>query len=269
MAIIGVLLVVGSLLTSFGKGGNVYTSPIFLIAVAVFTVILVSGILHFPFSFKKLGFFACHIGLAVMVASAVVSWQCTKDTSFSIPIGSGMFYGEVVQDDGSMLQFGFDISVADFKVEKYEPDYRLFNNAHSLINENVVTDLIIQNRKGVYDLGEYGTVSASKLRDENGYVDFYTLENGYTLVKLAEADKSYSVALQIFDGELATVELAVNKPYVYKGWKFYLMGYDEQNLTYVNLYVKKDPANLPLAVGVWMVILGTFAECLPFKEEKQ
>lgn len=256
---------------SFGKAENVYTSPTFLAAVAAFTVVLVFGIVRFPFSFKKMGFFICHIGLVVIIVSAVVSWLFTKDTSFSIPVNNGMFYGEVAQDDGSMLEFGFDISVADFKVEKYEADYRLFNNPHELTDENVVIDLVFQNRKSVYDLGEYGTVSASSLKDENGYIDFYELENGYTLVKLAEVDKSYSAALQIFDGDIETVELAVNKPYVYKGWKFYLMGYDEQNLSYVNLYVKKDIANIPFAVGIWMVIIGTFAECLPIlrKEEKE
>ena len=271
MAIIGVLLVIASLLASFGKAEGVYSSPIFLAVVAVFTLILIFGILFFPFSFKKLGFFVNHIGLAVIVVSAVISWQFTKDTSFSIPINNGMFYGEVMQDDGSMLRFGFDISVADFEVEKYEADYRLFNNASNLTEENTVIDLVYQNRKGVYDLGVYGSVSASELKDENGYVDFYELENGYTLVKLNEVAKNYRAALQIWDEEIKTVELAVNKPYVYEGWKFYLMGYDEENMTYVNLYVKKDPANIPLAVGIWMVIIGTFAECMSIlrKEEKQ
>lgn len=262
MALLAVMLTVGALMSSFGIWDGYNKSPFFLCAVVVFCIVTLWSVFRFPFSWKKIGFFLCHIGIVLVVVCGFISWGCLKETSFSIPINEKAFYGEVMQDDGSELEFGFEISLASFNVEKYEADYRLYKNT-TFTPENVLIETVIQNRKGVYDLGSYGSVTVDQLKKDGEYVDSYKLGNGCVLVKLAQVDKSYEGVLQIRDGDVKQVSIGVNRPYTYKGWKFYLMGYDEENLQYVHLYVKKDPANIPFAVGIWMVILGTFGECLP------
>ncbi len=262
MGLLAVMLTAGALMSSFGLWEDYYKSPFFLVAVIVFCIVTLWGVLRFPFSWKKIGFYLCHVGIVLVVVCGFVSWLTLKETSFSIPINPNAFYGEVLQDDGSELEFGFEISLKSFTVEKYEADYRLYKNTE-MNAEDVLIETVIQNRRGVYDLGEYGSVPATLLKKNGEYVDTYLLNNGCLLVKLPEVDKSYEGILQIRDGEVKQVSIGVNQPYTYKGWKFYLMGYDEETLQSVYLYVKKDPANVPFAVGIWMIILGTFGECLP------
>lgn len=269
MAILGGLLTVGSIIVSFGLWDGFYKSPFLILPVIAFSVVLVLCLVNFRFSWKKIGFYLCHIGILVIIVCAFISWISLKDTSFAIPVNRNAFYGEVMQDDGTELNFGFDISIASFEVEKYAADYRLYDKS-GFDEKNILMETVIQNRKGVYDLGEYGTVSVDDLKKNGAYVSSYELKNGMTLVKLPEVDKSYEAVLQIRDDNgVHTETLGVNNPHTYQGWKFYLMGYDEEGGSYVNLYVKKDPANIPFAIGIWMVILGTFLECLPIEKRKE
>ena len=256
MASLGGLLIIGSILISFGLWEGFYWSPWLIIPILAFSAIMILCIVCFRFSIKKIGFYLCHVGILAIVIFSFVSWQFTQDTSFSIPVNPYAFYGQVAQDDGSMLDLGFDISVASFKVEKYEADYSLYD-----WEGNVLVETSVQDRNGNYDLGKYGSVSKDVLKQNGAYVDFYTVADGLILVKQPEVDKSYEALLQIRDGNIHTESIGVNAPYIYKGWKFYLMGYDEEYQQYVNIYAKKDPANIPLAIGIWMVIIGTFLEC--------
>ena len=271
MAIIAVFLIIGSLISSLGFWNDYYRSLIFLVMVVMFTTVLIWCLFSFKISIKKIGFYLCHIGMVIIVVCSFISWGFMKDTSFAIPINPHAFYGEVMQDDGSELKFGFDISVASFDVEKYDAEYCLYNNNKNFSEKNIVIETVTQNRKGFYDLGKYGKVAADELKPGNEYISFYELENGFSLVKLDEADKAYTAILQIMDqdGNVQSVELGVNDPYTYEGWKFYLMGYDEDNMQYVNIYAKKDPGNIPFGIGVWMTIIGTFMECIPLIKRKE
>lgn len=269
MAVIGVFLIIGSLLASFGLWDGYYKSVPFIISVVVFFIVLVICMITYRLPIKKLGFYLSHAGVLLVIVCAFVSFAATKDTSFAIPVNPHAFYGEVMQEDGSELRFGFDISVASFEVEKYEPEYCLYSSKTDFTEKNMLLETVSQNRKGMYDMGKYGTISAEELKKNSEYVNYHVLDNGYTLVKYEEADKTYSAKLQIYDGELHEAELGVNKPYTYKGWKFYLMGYDTENLQYVNLYVKKDPANIPMAIGLWTIIAGTFIESLSLIKRKE
>lgn len=270
MALIGGILTVGSIIVSFGLWDGFYKSPFLIIPVLFFVGVMVWCLVQFRFSWKKIGFYLCHVGILIIIVSSFLSWLALVDTSFAIPVNSNAFYGEVMQDDGSELRFGFDISVASFEVEKYEADYRLFDASGSLREENVLIETVIQDRKGIYDLGEYGSISASDLKKDGEYLPSYVFKNGLTLIKLAEVDKSYEAVLQIREenGSVHSEIIGVNNPYTYDGWKFYLMGYDEYAGSYVNLYVKKDPANIPFGIGIWCVIVGTFLECLPIEKRK-
>ena len=270
MAVIAVFLVVGSILASFGLWEGYYRSVFFIIFVAVFAAVMVWCLIFYRFSLKRLGFYLCHTGVLLIVVCSFVSWGATKDTYFNIPINKDGFYGEVVQDDGSVLDFGFDISVASFVVEKYDAEYALYNSKTDFTENKLLIGSVSQNRDGVYDMGEYGQVSADKLKDGKGaFVKYYVLDGKYMMVKLPEADKTYTAYLQIRDGEINVVKLGVNEPYTYKGWKFYLMGYDTEEMSYVNLYVKNDPGNIPFAVGIWMTIVGTFVESFSLLKRRE
>lgn len=270
MAVIAVFLVIGSILSSFGLWEGYYKSIFFIAFVAAFAAVMIWCLVFYKFSFKRLGFYLCHTGVLLIVVCSFVSWGTTKDTYFNIPVNADGFYGEVVQDDGSVLDFGFDISVASFEVEKYDAEYALYNSKTDFTENKLLIESVSQSRDGIYDMGEYGQVSADKLKNGKGdYVSYFVLDGKYTMVKLPEADKSYTADLQIRDGEVTVVKLGVNDPYTYKGWKFYLMGYDTKEMSYVNLYVKNDPGNIPFAIGIWMTIVGTFVECFSLLKRRE
>ena len=268
MALIGIFLTLGSLIASFGAWKNYYQFPLFIAMIVAFTVVLIICLVRFRFSFKKIGFYLCHVGLCITVIFSFVSWIFLKDSTFSIPIDPNTYYREVAQEDGSVLDFGFQISLAAFDVETYLPTYCLYDESGEMTPEHVLIETVSQNRKGMYDMGKYDTVAADQLQASYGYAAVYKVEGVGLLVKQEEADKNYYAELHIQDGEEHTVTLSVNKPYTYRGWKFYLMGYDEAHGQYVDLYVKKDPANIPLAIGIWMTLVGTFVECFHLFERK-
>ena len=263
MAILAVILIFGSTLVAFGHWGNFYRSWVLIIPVIAFSLVMMISLIQYRFSLKKIGFYICHIGIMVIILSAVVSWMTTKDTSFTIPVNKNSYYSEVVQNDGTVLDFGFEISISSFEVEKYDADYRLYDSSGMFEEENVVIETVVMDRNGIYDLGKYGSILSDELKRNGQYVRSYVLENGMVLARLEQVDKGYEAVINIRDGDTQQRVIGVNDPLTYKGWKFYLMGYDEQGLTYVNLYVKRDPANIPFAIGIWLVIIGTFAECIP------
>ena len=269
MAVIALFLAIGSLLSSFGLWEGYYRSIFFLIAAAVFVTVLVICLFRYGFSLKRLGFYLCHTGVLLTVVCAFISFATLDETHFAIPVNPSSFYGEVMREDGSILEFGFDIAVADFEVEKYDAEYALYSSKTDLTENNLVLERVKQDRNGIYDLGEHGKIEADKLKSSQGYVKYYVTEEGYTLAKLPEADKSYKATLLIIDGEMTEVTLGVNEPYTYKGWKFYLMGYDTEAHRYVNIYAKNDPANTPLAIGLWMTIAGTFIESLSLLKRRE
>lgn len=270
MAVIAVFLVIGSVLSSFGLWEGYYKSVFFIVFAAVFVAVMLWCLVFYKFSLKRLGFYLCHTGVLVIVVCSFISWGATKDTTFAIPINPNSFYGEVVQNDGSVLDFGFDIAVESFKVEKYDAEYALYNSKTDFTENNLLMETVSQNRKGIYDMGEYGNVPADQLKNENGiYAPYFVLDGGYTMVKYPEADKTYTAKLRILDGELSTVDISVNKPYTHKGWKFYLMGFDTEGMSYVNMYVKKDPGNIPFAIGIWMTLVGTFIESFSLLKQRE
>ena len=74
--------------------------------------------------------------------------------------------------------------------------------------------------------------------------------------------------MRILGDEVQDVLLQVNHPVLYDGWKFYLMDYDREAGSYVTLYAKNDPGNLPIRIGIWMLLIGTVLMCFRILEKK-
>jgi hypothetical protein len=55
--------------------------------------------------------------------------------------------------------------------------------------------------------------------------------------------------------------LEVNRPVTHRGWRFYLMSYDEPGQRYVVLTARRDPARSVVIGGMWMVMAGTAWLC--------
>jgi hypothetical protein len=271
MALLTALLLAGSLAGGIDPDFRFYTSPVFLAAVGAFTAVQLACLIKHRLSLRSIGFYLCHAGLVVVILGAFAGYLFAEEVNFNIPIASGAAYGVVARTDGSEVAFGFDIAVADFAVEKYDADYRVFSpdpaaeNGYALYRDRVTPD-----RGGSYDLGPaHGRISREDLMDEAGFREQVTTPDGLLMVRLSQADKYYAARLQVFDGgEARDATLAVNHPHVYKGWKFYLMDYDREQGSFVSMYAKKDPGNGPIRLGLWMILAGTALMCFRVFDRK-
>ncbi|MBC8546899.1 hypothetical protein H8711_08130 [Clostridiaceae bacterium NSJ-31] len=270
MAVLTAVLIVCSLVMGVNHEFKYYENPAFLLLVAVFTAVQILCIIKYKPQWKKIGFYICHIGLVVLIIGSFVSFFTVREVNFNIPIDARAAYSVVQKEDGSEVDFGFNISILDFQVEQYDPDYRLYQPDPSAPDGySVLKETVILNRKGFYDLGNgRGTVAKEELMDQTGFLDSYETPDGLLLEKLPPADRQYEAHMRILDGDQYEVLLRVNEPCIYRGWKFYLMDYDHDGGSYVSLYVKNDPGNLPMRIGIWMLILGTAIMCFKVFDRK-
>jgi len=63
----------------------------------------------------------------------------------------------------------------------------------------------------------------------------------------------------LIDGKKLPV--SINHPAQFKGWRFYLMSYDQMRQSYVQLSVRRDPGRNAVIAGIWLTIIGTFVLC--------
>jgi len=68
----------------------------------------------------RTGFYILHGGLVLALTGCGV-YALAGDSSYApVPVGNGVYYSEIMREDGSLLSFGFSVSVKSFRVEKYE-----------------------------------------------------------------------------------------------------------------------------------------------------
>lgn len=272
MAVLTAMMVAASCIAVYTASTDLYTSAIFLVGAALLLIVQVVCLIRYPFSLRKIGFYVCHLGLVVTLAGGFLSGALLTETQFSIPIDPGAAYGEVQNRDGSTVEFGFQIGVSDFSVEKYDPEYQLIRRDDAReTGYAVLKKALLPDRFGFYELGApYGQVSREQLMDEAGFVDLIRVGEDVFLSKLSQSDKSYEATLDLYDQDgKRSVQLRINQPCTYRGWKFYLMDYDHAAMSTVSLYAKNDPGNLTIGVGLWMLMAGTACMCFGFFERRE
>jgi hypothetical protein len=158
--------------------------------------------------------------------------------------------------------------VLRFDVERYDPDYALYrpvetaNGSEADGYSHVGTFRIPA--LGEVDLGQAGTVDAAALRNEDGqWVSQRVLDDGWILQRLGPVDRAYRAVLKITDDARApfTRELAVNSPVSHRGWRFYLMSYDNEAERYVVLSARRDPGRRVVISGIWALMIGIALMC--------
>lgn len=117
---------------------NFYTHPIFLVGVSVLAVLQAICIIRYKFgsSLRNIAFYVCHIGLILLFCGSVLSYCFAKSVNFSIPVTTSTTYREIKLNNGDVINFGFSIAVAGFRVEtaddgsntQYTADMRIYDN---------------------------------------------------------------------------------------------------------------------------------------------
>ncbi len=238
----------------------IFQTPFFMGFTAVYCIYMVVYCLKYGWSKKKIFFQFMHIGVAVIVLGAGIGAITGQSSTFSIPIDEAQLFDEVPIEE-TYVGLGFDISVSEFVVEKYDPVYELYR-----IETDSETGVFVKEaylRSGSYDFGEYGVYTEDELKDANTFVEEKFTDDGHVLRKY-EKDKEYRATLIFSNNGENSVEkvLRVNHPVQYGNWKFYLMSYDEMGMEYVTLEAKAD-RGVPLVIfGIWVTIIATFGHCI-------
>ncbi|RCX08489.1 ResB-like family protein [Anaerobacterium chartisolvens] len=269
MTIIVLFLITGSILVSSKAYEKIFWSPLCLILLGVFTVIMMVCSFKQGLSLKKVGFQICHMGIVVILIGAGIGYFAGVKATAVFPMDTP--YNQLQLEDGRVVDMGFHVSVIDFQVTRYNPDYYLYKPLEGNAKSDDLKDYenlgaFASSFDGSYDLKKYGRIDAQELRDStarDGWCSKYPLENGLILVKAAPKDKHYLAKLQIIDSNNREIieKLEVNHPVDYSGWRFYLGSYDSENNSYVVLTAKRDPGTALVIYGMWAVLFGTVILC--------
>ncbi len=266
-AVTVLFLLAGAIPCSGGDAALIFRSPVFIALLA-----MISSLILYC-CWKKIRcpyFLLSHLGAVVILAGAFTGFLFGKSTQFNMPVMAAMLVDRVPEPGGSKWNLGFSFSVADFRADYYNPDYTLFIPDKAKDGEYKKSGSFSTGKVTVLDLGKWGSVPVSILKDEKTqkWTDRYTFENGCVLMRENAVPKNYEAKIRIVpkNGNEFTCPLKVNSPVSYGGWRIYLVSFGTDRQPYVQLSAKKDIGRETVIAGIWMLMIGTFISCFKRKE---
>lgn len=129
----------------------------------------------------------------------------------------------------------------------------------------IASTLLTQSVNFVIPVGEHTTYRKLEMTDGNvvdlGFSVAITDFNVTTYENSSEV-KQYKANFRVYDKtETYEQAISVNNPAAYKNWKFYMMGYKIDTVSYVSIYAKNDPGNIYLLIGFIALDIGTALLC--------
>lgn len=165
----------------------------------------------------------------------------------------------LTEDEQIELPFGF--AVETFEIEHYPPAFGLYDVSSDTPQR---IEGYSHPEEGL-DLGEHGRVEADDLKDAHGHwAQSHPVADGLELRNEGATPRMFHARMH-FTQEGAddrTVDMAVNRPVSFGGWRFYLMSYDGQEGAWtVELSARRDPGRPYVIGGIWMLIVGIAVMC--------
>ncbi len=249
-----------------GKGLSaqaVYTSPVMMLLLAL----LSASCLRCCLKRRSAGFYLVHLGVVAILIGAFIGYAAGKKGVVQLqlfrPVAVSGLTGE------KPVPFGFEVAARDFQVEFYPPVYHLYRQ---LPPEEMKPGQMPFKKTAEYDtagkefldIEGIGRLSVSNLWNEamGEWTARRMLDSGSFLHRASQTPSHYGVTLQIVDGETELeLPIRINHPAGYRGWRFYLMSYDQMNRSYVVLSARHDPGRGAVIAGIWIVMVGAFVFC--------
>lgn len=235
------------------------------IALGIFCVIIFLGMFGHKFDVKRLGSYFLHFGFVIFLLGCLLYTATGVSVMTTVPVNNGAAYNKIETADGEILELGFSFGLDNFKIEYYDPVYDVYkmtDDRAKLVKSDFEFD-----KDGYFDFGEYGNgkkYHIDSLIDRNGKIkEEINLGNNYVaLVRMGV--KKYTASLTLIDGnERTQKELIVNYPVRKKGYKIYLMSYNESSRS-ASLLFKKDIGEPFSTSGLILIMGGTLFHCLVY-----
>lgn len=260
------LLVTGVL--PVGKGLEataVYTSPVMILLLGL----LSGGCVFCCFKRRPIGFILVHIGVVIILGGALAGYIAGEKGMLQVPLLGDQSRRMLMTRDGASIDLGFDVTASDFEVEFYPPVYHLYRQ---LPPEEMAPGQMPFEKVEEYDTTGFqaleiegvGRLEVSNLWNSamGEWTPRRMIDSGTFLHRASQTPSHYGVTLKVADGEdLQELPVGINHPAGYRGWRFYLMSYDQMNRSYVVLSVRRDPGRGAVIAGIWIVMIGTFVFC--------
>jgi hypothetical protein len=246
---------------------NIYYSPVFMLLLLLLSILSVRCSLRRKFSLKQSGFYLLHLGIVLILVGAFAGYVAGTKGMIQLSLVPQKPVGQLLTGKGKPISFGFDVAAENFQVKFYPPVYQLFR---PLPAEKIVQGQMPYEKAGEFNAGENGVCvlkglgPVSNLWNEarQEWVQRKMLPDGSFLHLTGQTPSFFGVTLLI---EGRKLPVSINHPADYKGWRFYLVSYDQQNQRHVQLSVRRDPGRMVVIAGIWVVIAGTFVFC--FRKE--
>ncbi|MBT3380372.1 MAG: hypothetical protein HN742_39350 [Lentisphaerae bacterium] len=266
-------MIAGAIPIEGGSQVVIFKTPLFLVLAGLLVVLLVGCCFTRRLTRKRIPFLLTHLGIAILLCGAGLGFMMGRKAEFGLPITQHHVGRDIPLRDGTSLNMGFGITVREFAVDYYSARYGLYRPPTGAATEDsdyqLVKEVTVE-AEGAADLGASGEISGNELRNEEDgeWKRQYVLENEWILQYIASTPRNYTAQLRLTDDdENATdVELAVNHPVTFNGWRIYLMSYDQEARRYVVLNARRDPGRNAVIAGIWLVIIGTALMC--FRKSK-
>lgn len=261
-----VILLLLTAVLPVGKGLEataVYTSPVFIFLLALLSGASVWCCIKRKFSAKQIGFYLVHLGVVVILVGAFVGYVAGIKGVIQLSVRPPQLVNQLLSSEGDAVDLGFEIAAEDFQVKFYPPVYQLYQR---LPFEEAVPGQMPYKQIGEFRADESGVCSVdgvgmvSNLWNEvnQEWTQRKMLPDG-SFLNLAGKTPSFFGVTLLLDGKKLPV--SINHPAQYKGWRFYLMSYDQNNQRFVQLSVRRDPGRMAVIIGIWLTIIGTFIFC--------
>jgi len=111
-------LLAGALPCLGGDAELIFKSPVFI---AILSMISILSLYCCRNRIRQPAFLLPHIGVAVILAGALLTFIFGKNTEFKVPVNPAVSFNNIPAPDGSQWNLGFSFSVTDFRTEYYDP----------------------------------------------------------------------------------------------------------------------------------------------------
>lgn len=272
-----VLLLVAAVLPAAGdrSADALYHSPVMILLLGLLAGSCLWCCRQKRRGWRLAGFLLSHLGTVIVLAGGMLGFLSGVRTMVRMPVRFEHPIDTLMTDAQRQVPLGFQIAARDFKVDFYPPTYVRW---HPLPPEEVGPEEIPfrpgeefeTENADEWDLGDGRPFVVSNLWNvlRFEWIPQYSLPDGSILVIARQTPSFFGFTLVVIDGdERLEIPVAINKPAKHGGWIFYLISYDAQGRTYVDISARRDPGRSAVIAGIWMIIAGV--SILSFRRTKE
>lgn len=261
-----VLLLLAAVLPIAGgrSAAALYHSPVMIILMGLVAGSCVWCCRKRRSGLQLIGFLLAHLGVAIVLAGGMLGFLFGMRAMVRMPIDVENPIDAVMVDGQREVPLGFKIAARDFRITFYPPSYTRW---HPLPPDQVGPGEVPfssgqefeTGNADEWDLGDGQSLTVSNLwnRFRSEWVPQYSLPDGSLLAITRQTPSFFGFTLAVIDGDTRSeIPVAVNKPARYGSWIFYLMSYDAQGRSYIDITARRDPGRGAVIAGIWMIIAG-------------